>query len=144
MQWIPFPQMHRSQSAQLATYPTELAEQGTRIFVLLVANDEPPRTEEQRLGPPLMRDLVEQTGGHLVLIPWSSIGPIHRADLLKAAPLIQSDIGTSYRMELSLPEPIKKLASLQVRYSGPDKRLAKDSSWIYPRHISPCSALLHP
>jgi hypothetical protein len=115
----------------------ELAEHGTRIFVLLVSNKQ-PLTEEQQLGPAVMEDLVNQSGGHLMFIPWTSIGPSHHADLLKVAPLIQSDIGASYRMEVSLSKPINKVVSLQVRYTGPDQRLSKNSSWIYPHRIGAC------
>ena len=121
----------------------ELAEHGTRIFALLVSNKQ-PLTEEQQVGPVVMEDLVKQSGGHLMFIPWTSIGPSHRADLLKVAPLIQSDIGTSYRMEVSLTKPIRKVVSLQVRYTGPDQRLARNSTWIYPQRIAPCAAPARP
>lgn len=119
----------------------ELAARGVRIFVLLVANDPLPLSEEQEVGLTLMQELVEQTGGHLMLIPWTSIGPVHHADLLKAAPLVRSDIGSSYRLALSLPKPIKKMVSLQIRYIGSNQRLAKNSIWIYPHSVGPCPPL---
>lgn len=122
----------------------ELALRGTRIFALLVADDSPPRTQEQQAGPPLIEGLVKETGGHLMLVPWTSIGPQHRADLFNIAPLIQADIGSGYRLQLSLAKAIKKMAPVQIRYTGPDQRLAKNASWIYPRRIGPCPSSAHP
>lgn len=115
----------------------ELSEHGTRVFVLLVSSQQ-PRIQEEQLGPAVMEDLAKQSGGHLMVFYSSSAFSANRADLLKTASLIQSDIRTTYRVEVSYQKKIKKPASVQVRYTGPDQRLAKNSAWIYPRRVGPC------
>lgn len=113
----------------------QLRASGVRVFAL-VTSDGQYRTEEERLGPVFVNELVNETGGlAMALDVRIAVGRPDKisAELQSIAETLYSAVSQAYELNLAVP-PSPKPEKLEVKVPG-----RKHLVVIYPDHIAPCN-----
>jgi VWA domain-containing protein len=127
-----------------------LVKEGIRLFIELAAEIPGGRaTPEEVAGPNELVDLVEDSGGHMLFVPYTSISAQDVAALnnsrlgkpkqFQAAELyLFSLIQFAYRLEIALPAPAKKSEQWKLTASPPKDTKGR---WLvnYPKRLDSCT-----
>jgi hypothetical protein len=106
---------------------------GVRIFVFLIPLER-FLTEEERLGPSLMEELAESTGGYVIRVPWREIGGNEQA-WVRSATQISDQMQAMYQIELDISGVVGSKGRVKVVFA--DRKRDKNTL-TFPRQLTRC------
>jgi hypothetical protein len=115
-----------------------LVRSNIRLFSLVIKNG-PPRTEEEKIGPDLMKKLADETGGQSAVFPseqWKSQG-----DEKRLAEQQYAQIANFYELHFQTSQPLLKRTSWKLEVVDSSQQHSRGVKISYPHHLLPCSAV---
>jgi hypothetical protein len=122
-----------------------LRAKGVRFFSFLLFGKFVP-TEEELLGPPLMKELSDATGGVTLNVMDTTLNgsydlsPKGREKLTESLAYLYDLISRFYQVEVEMPAKFDKKQRLSIEIANKKGSKRKDVRVWYPNYLAPCTA----